>query len=224
MGRNFRGVIDRDWFAESPQALIAAIDALIAAGEVIKSNASTTVSKTRYAGRDIVIKRYNRKGLSHALGVTLRGSRARRVWANTLALLPAGIATPAPLAWFEVKRKGLIQAAYLITAFSPAPTLHTLLLENRVSADQWRQILAQVRELVDRLHAFSFTHGDLKHTNILFDGEHPIIIDLDSLEVDANRRRFARKQAEDRAALARRIESDPAEYVRRKKIELNIAD
>jgi len=211
----FLGVVDRHWYTGSVEALVAGVDALIAEGRTIKSGASTTVSQGTDCGRDILIKRYNHKGFFHALGTRLRGSRARRVWAHALALRHAGIATPAPLAWFEVRRRGLIQASYLISEFLPIPTLHTLLLENRLPQSDLNQIRSQVRDLIERLHALGFTHGDLKPTNILCEGTRPLLIDLDAMEAGARPRRFARRRARDCAALGRRVETDPAEYARR---------
>lgn len=220
----FLGVVDRHWWTGSAETLVAGVDALIAGGRIIKSGASTTVSQGAGSGRDILVKRYNHKGFFHALGTGLRGSRARRVWAHALALRHADIATPAPLAWFEVRHRGLIQASYLISEFLPIPTLHSLLLENRVSEDDLNQIRSQVRDLIERLHSLGFTHGDLKPTNILCEGTRPLLIDLDAMEAGARPRRFARRRAKDRAALGRRIEIDPAEYARRQKRELRSTD
>lgn len=223
-GKNFRGAFAASFRPDDVAAFVAGIEDLMKTGHWIKSDVPTAVVLCRHNDRNIVIKRYNRKGLVHALGSTLRGSRAPRVWANTLSLLAAGVATPAPLAWFEVIRHGLVSASYLITEFSPAPTLHTLLVKQQVSAPEWQRITRLVRDFIDRLHALGFTHGDVKHTNFLFDGSGLAIIDLDALEVGAPPRRFARKRAKDRAALANRIEADPVEYVRRARNGLNIPD
>lgn len=221
-GKNFRGAFARDFQPDDVVGFVNGIEDLMQQGHSIKADVSTAVACCRYGARDIVIKRYNRKGLLHALGCTLRGSRAPRVWANTLALSAAGIATPAPLAWFEIRRRGLVAAAYLITEFSPAPTLHTLFFKQRTPAHEWRRLVALVHDFIDRLHALGFTHGDVKPTNFLFDGDELAVIDLDAVEVGASPRRFARNRARDRAALARRIDGAYAESAARGDVDSNL--
>jgi len=168
-------------------------------GQILKDGGTSFVTRTRLGGTEVVIKRYNHKGWLHALRHTLKGSRARRAWlhANRLHLL--GIPTPQPLAYLDEYKGPLLWRSYFVTEFVHASPLHTLLNDDSIPPAQKRQIVDQVLRLLDRLIRYGISHGDTKHTNILYDGKTPVLTDLDGVHVDRipwlRRRKYRRDKA-----------------------------
>src|SRR5690606_5518207 len=80
------------------QELLADPDAAINAGKALKLGGSSTVALVEVAGRPLVIKRYNIKGVGHWLKRFWRPSRAWHSWVEGHRLSFLGIATPKPLA------------------------------------------------------------------------------------------------------------------------------
>jgi len=111
----WRGVATTEFFEAGDLCdLLEKIDELMQAGRILKDGNTCCVSNTDWAGRDIVIKRYNHKGLFHSFRHTTKRSRARRNWlhANRLCLLD--IPTPKPIAYLEYKKGLLVWKSYYI--------------------------------------------------------------------------------------------------------------
>ena len=219
-----KGMIRRDFGGDKTASIISGIDPLLESGTIIKTDRATTVAKVTVAGRDVIIKRYNNQGFLNSLKYTLAGSRARRVWRETYLLQQLEIATPSALAYFDVFHRGRVIRSYLINEFCPAPILHYLLLDKLISITDWPAIADKVRQLLCRLHAKGVTHGDIKNSNIIYDEGELILIDLDSLIIHRSAKKLQRHINKDLNAFETKINSDPNEYIKRKKIELNISD
>ena len=219
-----KGMMRRDFCGGSATNIISGIDALLESGSIIKTDRATTVSKATVAGRDVIIKRYNNQGFLNSLKYTLAGSRARRVWRETYLLQELDIATPTALGYFDVLDKGRVIRSYLLNEFCPEPILHYLLLDKLIPLDEWPTIVDLVRELLRDLHGKGITHGDIKNSNIIYNNGELILIDLDSLVIHRHSKKLQGHIKKDIAAFERRINSDPEEYIRQKKIELNISD
>lgn len=219
-----KGMMRRDFSKDSTASIINGIDPLLESGTIIKTDRATTVSKVRVAGRDVIIKRYNNQGFFNSLKYTLGGSRARRVWSETYLLQEMKIATPTALGYFDVCHKGKVIRSYLINEFCPEPILHYLLLDKLIPITDWPRVAGLVRELLRDLHGKGVTHGDIKNSNIIYNNGELVLIDLDSLIIHRSTKKLQRHIKKDLAAFERRINSDPEEYIKRKKIELNLGD
>ena len=219
-----KGMMRRDFSKDSTASIINGIDPLLESGTIIKTDRATTVSKVRVAGRDVIIKRYNNQGFLNSLKYTLGGSRARRVWRETYLLQEMKIATPTALGYFDVCHKGKVIRSYLINEFCPEPILHYLLLDKLIPITDWPRVTGLVRELLRDLHGKGVTHGDIKNSNIIYNNGELVLIDLDSLIIHRSTKKLQRYIKKDLAAFERRINSDPEEYIKRKKIELNLGD
>lgn len=219
-----KGMMRRDFSRGATANIISDIDQLLESGTIIKTDRATTVAKSTAAGRDVIIKRYNNQGFLNSLKYTLGGSRAKRVWRETYLLQELNIATPTALGYFDVLHKGRVIRSYLINEFFPEPILHYLLLEKLIPITDWPEIVELVRKLLSDLHNKGVTHGDIKNSNIIYNKGELVLIDLDSLIIHRSKKKLQSHIKKDIAAFERRINADPEEYIRQKKIELNISD
>ena len=193
----YRGVFDRRFAGEElmPQ-FVRAVDALMQEGQVLKSDDTSLVSRVRWNGHDAVVKRYNHRGLWHSFRHTLKGSRARRNWRHARRLLSLQIATPEPLAYVEQYRGPLLWQSYFVARFVPGPQVHQILRDQSIAGEQKQRVHDQVLDLLRRMAEHGISHGDMKHTNILYDGTGVVITDLDAMRIGGTgwlrRRRYRR--------------------------------
>lgn len=194
-------VVRRDALAVlSP--LLEDLDARIAAGKMLKDGGSSTVAKVELAGRSLLIKRNNTKGLAHWLRRFWRPSRAWHSWVEGNRLDFLGIATPKPLAVIERRWCGLRFGGYLVTEYSTAADLFALFGSDGVrlpTADEAQALLA----LFERLARERISHGDFKATNLLWDDGRILLIDLDAMQAHADTAAWRQAYAEDRARFIR---------------------
>jgi len=186
--------------AEVLAPLLAAPDSAISSGEVFKDGGTTTVARIVVKGRALLIKRYNLKSLRHALGRLWRPSRAWHSWREAHRLLFFDIPTPRPLALIEERCGPLRRRAWLICEYCPGPNLlRHLSPDSAPPADEGKAI----RELFAALCRHRISHGDLKATNLLWDGERVLLIDLDGVVQHRSAIAHARAWRRDRARLLR---------------------
>ena len=219
-----KGMMRRDFYTNATASIIHNIDSLLENGIIIKTDRATTVSRVKVAGHDIIIKRYNYQGFLNSLKYTLGCSRARRVWRETYLLQAMKIATPTALGYFDVYHQGRVIRSYLVNEFCPAPILHYLLLDKLIPIADWPTIAGLVHKLLCDLHTKGITHGDIKNSNIIYDHGKLVLIDLDSLIVHRSQKSLKRHIEKDMRAFENKINSDPQDYIKRKKIELNLSD
>ncbi|RDE51194.1 MAG: hypothetical protein DVS81_07380 [Candidatus Accumulibacter meliphilus] len=186
--------------AEVLAPLLAAPDSAISKGEVFKDGGTTTVARIVVKARALLIKRYNLKNLRHAFGRLWRPSRAWHSWREAHRLLFFDIPTPRPLALIEERCGPLRRRAWLICEYCPGPNLlRHLSADSAPPADEGKAI----RELFAALCRHRISHGDLKATNLLWDGERVLLIDLDGVVQHRSAIAHARAWRRDRARLLR---------------------
>jgi tRNA A-37 threonylcarbamoyl transferase component Bud32 len=191
-------VIDKDFCSETELPdLIRQMDSLMNNGQIFKNGNTCYVSRINWNGKDIVVKRYNHKGLIHSLRHTIKGARAKRCWLNGHRLLMLGIATPKPLAFIEEYHGLLVWKSYLITEYVQGQMLYDFLRDRDVSEEQRLKVTQQIRELLDKLEKHRIVHGDLKHTNILISEGNPVLTDLDAMQIYAFGSIYKIKRAKD---------------------------
>jgi len=181
---NYIAVVDKNFCDEKKLLdLIKQIDTLMNAGRILKNGNTCYVSCTSWNNKDIVIKRYNHKGLVHSLRHTVKGSRAKRCWLNGHRLLMLGTATPKPLAYIEQRKGLLVWKSYFVTEYVQGQRLCDFLRDKTVAEKQHSKIMQQIRAMLDNLGKYRIIHGDLKHSNILITDNGPVLTDLDGMHI-----------------------------------------
>lgn len=181
---SWRGLADRKLSeAVNLDEITTGLDEAMSRGQILKDGRTSFVSHTSLGGIEVVIKRYNHKGLLHSLRHTLKGSRAKRCWLNANRLLLLGIPTPRPLAYIDERRGPLLHCSYFIARYVNGQGLYGILRDESVPEDQRQRLIGQVVHVLERMADHAISHGDLKHTNMLCDGDRIMFTDLDSMQV-----------------------------------------
>lgn len=181
-----------DWFAVfdrklchdgEPLSFLKEVDMLINNGEILKNGDTSLISRVMWNNRDMVVKRYNHKGVVHSLRQTIKRSCAYRGWLNAHRLVNLDIATSKPLAYFEKHKGPLIWESYLVTEYIQGEKLDDFLQNNNTSKDRPLKVIEQIKQLNDELDKYLISHEDLKHTNVLITDTGPVLTDLDRMKV-----------------------------------------
>jgi tRNA A-37 threonylcarbamoyl transferase component Bud32 len=181
-------------------AVVASPDEAIDAGRTLKDGGKSTVACVLVDERPLLVKRYNLKGLGHALGRALRPSRAWHSWRAAHRLQFCGIPTPAPLALIEERLGPLRRRAWLVSDYCPGASLLSHLAADREPpAAEARAIL----QLFAAMHRARITHGDLKAMNLLWHAGQVWLIDLDDVVQHRSAAAHSRAWSRDRARLLR---------------------
>ena len=194
----FTAVLRSD--ADAFELLLADPDRWMETGTVLKRGNTCTVCRVRLGDRELVIKRYNLKSLRHALSRVWRPSRGWHSWREGHRLALYGIATPTPLALVEERKGPLRGRAWLITEYCGGADL---LGHLDPSVPPPPVIAAALRTLFATLHRVRISHGDLKATNLLWDGREIKLIDLDAMCQHRSAAGHARAWRRDRLRLLR---------------------
>lgn len=114
----YSGVFDKSFIKDaSVLDFVKQLDSFVEAGQILERTNTSLVSQIKYNGKDIVVKRFNYKGLINLLRRAIQGSRAKRCWLNGQLLLMQNIPTPKPLAFIEKKNGLLLRKSYFITEY-----------------------------------------------------------------------------------------------------------
>ncbi|NQZ54640.1 MAG: hypothetical protein HRT93_10360 [Piscirickettsiaceae bacterium] len=179
----------RSFFDKVGEEFINEIDNLVLNGTILKAGNSTTVSQVNYAGKKLVIKRYNIKGFWHFLRRCYRPSRAAVSWKNGNLLQLLGVATPKPLGFIEQRFGPFRKVAYLICEHSKGRELSAVFNGRDPSEDE----LSRLKDIFLILNSYQISHGDLKATNLLLTKKGKIhLIDLDVMQEHSSIRSFRR--------------------------------
>lgn len=171
-------------------------------GVLLKDGGSSTVARTELGPDLVVVKRYNIKNFTHWLKRFWRPSRAWHSWLAAHRLRFLGIATPRPLGMVEQRFGPLRGRAWLITEHCDGQDLLAVL---GVMGEQLPdgELQNAMLKTFDQLVAARCTHGDLKGTNLLWNGRDVLLIDLDSLQSHTTAKSFSRAWEVDRKRLIR---------------------
>lgn len=199
----FEAVVRSEADALAP--LLADPDRWIDGGHALKRGNTCTVARIDLGGRQLVVKRYNLKHLGHAISRTWRPTRAWHSWREGHRLTLFGIPTPRPLALIEERWGPLRARAWLVTEYCGGPDMLTHL---KSDAEPAPAEAASLKTLFDTLYRERISHGDLKATNLLWDGNKSLLIDLDAARQHATISGFHRAWRRDRARFLRNWSAD----------------
>jgi len=171
------------------EAFIKDIDNLVSNGQILKAGNSATVVQVTYAGKKLVIKRYNLKNFWHFLKRCYRPSRAAASWRNGCLLELLGIATPKPLGFVEKRFGWFRTTAYLVCERSGGQELATVFKYRSPTENEF----SQLKNIFQVFKKYQISHGDLKSTNLLIKKKGKILlIDLDAMQEHSNQSSFLR--------------------------------
>jgi tRNA A-37 threonylcarbamoyl transferase component Bud32 len=196
--RRHRLLCVRDAWGAQLAAFARAPEAWMSGAAVIKAGNSATVVRGRIDGRAVVVKRYNRKSLGHAIRRMLEPvPRFRRAWLNGQRLHLLGIATARPLALLEQRQGPLRGRAYLVMEDLGDTDLAVEIAAHGLDESRLADIAALFRAFDDA----GLSHGDTKASNFLVTDTGVSVVDLDSMVasrrgIDADRERFLRNFAD----------------------------
>lgn len=134
-------------------------------GEVIY-RARNTLKRISHDNRDYVIKKYAVPIFPNRIAYTFfRKSKARRAYENAVRLLEYGINTPAPVAYMEIKRCGLLHDAYFVSLADNSPYMMRQYVDFVNSGEE---IIRQFARFTKQIHDAGILHLDYSPGNILF--------------------------------------------------------
>ncbi len=168
--------------------------------KIYKNDRTTTVALVTGNGYRFVVKRYNTKNLWHAIRRTVRRSRADICWRLARRLLDIGIHTPPAVALIECRAGPLRFRSYYISEYVDG-VLCTEYLNTRQASSNF--VAAVLKEVFQSMLNNRISHGDMKASNLLIDGERLILLDLDAAKAHMNNAQFLRAYRRDRQRLLR---------------------
>jgi len=208
--RTYR-VYDRSLASAEMLEFLADPDASLQRAETryLKQGNTCTLWVTPVDGRQLVIKRYNIKSLSHRFGRAWRQTRAAVSWKNAHRLGMYGILTARPVALLEERFGPLRGRAWYISEFVAGDTAASLC--EQAAADEQDRVNAvqQVTDLLAQLALSRLSHGDMKATNFILSQQGAAVIDLDAMQRHATSESFYRAQRRDLSRFMRNWDACP---------------
>ena len=177
---------------------------------VLKSDRTTTVSVVSLDDRpdqNIVLKQYNPKGPWHRVSRAVRKSRASRCWKMSFAFGQAGITVAQPYMMHELRFGIFNQDAFFATQKLAGQELLAAL--PKLEHAEQDQVVVAIRDMFERFEAFSLSHGDMKATNLLWDGKNIALIDLDAAHQHARQKSWNRAHRKDRMRFLKNWQDQP---------------
>ena len=180
---HLRGMFSRAMFPPAEAAGFAGrIDRLMEKGQILKCGDTCFVSRIKWNGRDVVVKRYNHKGFWHSLRHTLKGGRAKKCWLLGHWLTVLGIPCAKPIAFIEQRKFGLLRQSYIVNDFIEGPLLYDVMNRPGYSPQERDAVMQKARQRLENLGCHHFTHADMKPSNMILHRGQPVLIDLDSMQ------------------------------------------
>ncbi len=177
---------------------------------VLKHDKTTTVTVVALAtqpDQPIVLKRYNAKGIWHRISRSVRESRAQRCWRMSFAFAKAGIVVAPPFMMHETQFCGLNGNAFFASQKLGGQELLAALPKlERVEQDR---VVATVQQLFKALAEHKLSHGDMKATNLLWDGQTLTLIDLDAAQQHTSETTWQRAHLKDKRRFLKNWQDQP---------------
>jgi hypothetical protein len=149
------------------QAYIEAIPATFDSLGNVLYNKRNVVREDTFEGVRMVIKSFKRIYLPNKIRYTYwHPSKAARAYANAILLLDNGFNTPAPIAYIEVTKNGLLREMYFVCEYTALQSLQAI---KDFSEEETKKILLDFTRFTFRLHTQSIYHIDYNISNILFE-------------------------------------------------------
>ena len=196
--RSFR-VYDRALASPALLALLADPDASLqqADARYLKQGNTCTLWSISVGGQQLVVKRYNIKGLAHRISRAVRHTRAATAWKNAHRLGMYGILGARPVALCEQRFGPLRGKAWLITEYVEGDDITRLCRQPRPDRETTHRVVREMKSLLVQLAYCRISHGDMKGTNFIQSPQGIVTIDLDAMREHRSDRRFRRARQRD---------------------------
>lgn len=142
--------------------------------------------KITYGGRSFVVKSFHRPNLINRFvyGV-FRPSKAKRSYEHARLFLEAGVGTPRPVGYLNIRKGLLFDRSYYVTYASECPYTYEALFKQKFDYED--DVIRAVARTTAILHEHGYAHKDYGRGNILFgktsEGIKIEIVDLNRLSV-----------------------------------------
>ncbi len=176
---------------------------------LLKADSGSTVGIVNLDNRQLVVKRYNVRGIWHGIRRALRKTRASISWQSAHLLLAHGIATPQPVAVIEYRFGPIRLKSYFISEYLEGELCQHFFASSDVSAASRKKVVGELIHIFHRLAEAGISHGDMKATNIIIHDNSPILTDLDALRVHRSRWKHRRAFVKDVQRFLRNWEGQP---------------
>ncbi|GAB3283184.1 lipopolysaccharide kinase InaA family protein [Parahaliea aestuarii] len=145
-------------------------------GRLLKQENRSMVVLAGIDGRECYLKLFASKSRWQGLLFRFSISRAVRGFDAARRLREAGVRVPEPLCclWLE-------EGALLATAALDGADLKTLWTGDPGHALDWFSIMQRCAQSVAALHRAGYAHGDCKWANLVLEGDHCVLVDLDGV-------------------------------------------
>ena len=119
-------------------------------------------------GCELVVKRYKRPNLFNRFAYSfLRKSKAQRAYEYAFRLLEMGVDTPKPVAYVEVRRKGLFSNGYFFSLYMPYGLMNDA-YTGVVPDSEKRQLTKEFMDFTLSLHEKKILPMDFNSSNIFY--------------------------------------------------------
>ena len=135
-------------------------------------------------GYDVIVKRYREPHLVNRIAYTyFRPSKAKRAYEYAFKLLKLGVDSPAPIAYIEQYKSGLLTYGYFVSVYEKNYSV----IRDFMSGIQTDELLLKALSLyIADLHAKGILHLDMSPGNILYlkeaDNYHFTLIDINRMQ------------------------------------------
>jgi serine/threonine protein kinase len=170
----FRGEIAAEYDRPEIRELLSGLDVRLAGPDAeVLHRGRNTVTALHIAAADgiiyeIAVKEFRLRGLGR-LKTLLVASKGRRAWNGARALLEAGLSTAAPIAYGEVRRRGVVDRVVFLAERLTEGTEIRAFFRDR-PPDALRPVLAGLARAVRSGHDRGVIHRDLSDGNVLVAG------------------------------------------------------
>ncbi len=208
---NLYAVYRREVKSFNGGSLFRELDSILAGGDKgnLKTGTTATVTQSSVGEQLLVIKRYNIKSFFHGFSRAFRKTRAAISWANAHRLIGLDIRTALPLALVEKRIGPIRRESFYISSHVPGRNCKQFFGDTSIPLSEKGRIADKIVELFSSLDHHKISHGDMKATNFLVNGDDVTVVDLDSMREHGSERSFRRAFKKDIARFLRNWEDDP---------------